>query len=317
MCQHLTVARVAEGLGVAWGTANDAVLAEGKRVLISDPGRFDGVHVVGLDEHVWRHTRRGDKFVTVIIDLTAVRDGTGPARLLDMVEGRSKQAFTTWLAERPQAWRNAVEVVAMDGFTGFKTATTEELPDAVAVMDPFHVVRLAGDALDQCRRRVQQALHGHRGRKGDPLYAARRTLHTGADLLTDKQQRRLAALFATDAHVEVEATWGIYQRMIAAYREPDKRRGRELMQQLIDAVSHGVPGALTEVATLGRTLKRRAADVLAYFDRPGTSNGPTEAINGRLEHLRGSALGFRNLTNYIARSLLETGGFRPRLHPGL
>ena len=41
--------------------------------------------------------------------------------------------------------------------------------------------------------------------------------------------------------------------------------------------------------------------MLAYFDRPGTSNGPTEAINGRLEHLRGSALGFRNLTNYIAR----------------
>jgi len=55
--------------------------------------------------------------------------------------------------------------------------------------------------------------------------------------------------------------------------------------------------------------------VLAYFDRPGTSNGPTEAINGRLEHLRGTALGFRNLTNYIARSLLETGGFRPQLHP--
>jgi len=66
-----------------------------------------------------------------------------------------------------------------------------------------------------------------------------------------------------------------------------------------------------------RTLKQRAADVLAYFDRPGTSNGPTEAINGRLEHLRGSALGFRNLTNYIARCLLETGGFRPRLHRGL
>jgi Transposase len=45
--------------------------------------------------------------------------------------------------------------------------------------------------------------------------------------------------------------------------------------------------------------------------------GPTEAINGRLEHLRGSALGFRNLTNYIARSLLEAGGFRPQLPPGL
>jgi transposase len=315
--QHLTVARVAEGLGVSWNTANDAVLAEGKRVLIDDPGRFDGVAVIGVDEHVWRHTRRGDKYVTVIIDLTGVRDGTGPARLLDMVEGRSKQAFKTWLAERPGPWRQAVEVVAMDGFTGFKTATTEELPDAVAVMDPFHVVRLAGDALDQCRRRVQQAIHGHRGRKSDPLYAARRTLHTGAGLLTDKQMDRLHALFAADEHVEVEATWGIYQQMVAAYREPDRKKGRKLMQQLIESVSQGVPAALAEVITLGRTLNKRAADVLAYFDRPGTSNGPTEAINGRLEHLRGSALGFRNLTNYIARALLETGGFRPRLHPRL
>jgi transposase len=315
VCQHLTVARVAEGLGVAWNTANDAVLAEGQRVLINDPGRFDGVQVIGVDEHVWRHTRRGDKYVTVIIDLTPVRDRTGPARLLDMVEGRSKQAFKTWLAARPEAWRAGLEVVAMDGFTGFKTATTEELPDAVAVMDPFHVVRLAGDALDRCRRRVQQDLHGHRGRKDDPLYRARRVLHTGADLLTDRQQQRLTALFEVDEHVQVEATWSIYQRMIGAYREPDRAKGRQLMSNLIDALGRGIPAALTELITLGRTLTKRAADVLAYFDRPGTSNGSTEAINGRLEHLRGSALGFRNLTNYIARSLLETGGFRPRLHP--
>ena len=317
VCQHLTVARVAEGLGVSWNTANAAVLAEGKRMLIEDTGRFDGVTVIGVDEHVWRHTRRGDKYVTVIIDLTGVRNGTGPARLLDMVAGRSKQAFKTWLGERPEAWRGSVDVVAMDGFTGFKTATAEELPEAVAVMDPFHVIRLAGDALDQCRRRVQQDTRGHRGRKSDPLYRARRTLHTGADLLTDKQHQRLTALFAADEHIQVEATWGIYQRMIGAYREPDRAKGRALMSTLIEAVSHGVPAALTEIITLGRTLKKRAADVLAYFDRPGTSNGPTEAINGRLEHLRGSALGFRNLTNYIARSLLEAGGFRPQLHPRL
>jgi len=116
---HLTVARVAEALAVSWNTANDAVLAEGRRVLIDDPARFDGVTAVGVDEHVWRHTRRGDKYVTVIIDLTGVRDGTGPARLLDMVPGRSKQAFKAWLAARPKAWRDAVEVVAMDGFTGY------------------------------------------------------------------------------------------------------------------------------------------------------------------------------------------------------
>jgi transposase len=317
VCQHLTMARVAAGLAVAWDTANDAVLAEGRRVLIGDPGRFDGVAVLGVDEHVWRHTRRGDKYVTVVIDLTPIRDGSGPARLLDMVEGRSKAAFKTWLAGRPPAWRDAIEVVAMDGFTGFKTAAAEELPAAVAVMDPFHVVRLGGNAMDDCRRRVQQDLHGHRGLASDPLYRARRTLHTGEDLLTDRQRERLMLLFADPEHVEVEATWGILQRMIAAYRDPDRGAGRDAMAAVIDALREGVPAALVELRRLGRTLNQRAADVLAYFDRPGTSNGPTEALNGRLEHLRGSALGFRNLTNYIARCLLETGGFRPLLHPRL
>ena len=56
--------------------------------------------------------------------------------------------------------------------------------------------------------------------------------------------------------------------------------------------------------------RRRRAPLLDY---PRTSNGSTEAINGRLEHLRGTALGFRNPTNYAARSLLETGGCRPQL----
>ena len=55
VCQHLTVARIAEGLGVSWNTANDAVLSEGRRVLIADPHRFDGVKVIGVDEHVVRH----------------------------------------------------------------------------------------------------------------------------------------------------------------------------------------------------------------------------------------------------------------------
>ena len=290
--QHLTIARVAEALAVAWDTANDAVLAEGRRVLIGDPARFEGVKVVGVDEHVWRHTRKGEKYVTVITDLTPIRDDTGPARLLDMVEGRSKAAFKTWLAERPQAWRDAVEVVAMDGFTGFKTAAAEELPCAVAVMDPFHVVRLAGDALDRCRRRVQQDLHGHRGLKNDPLYRARRTLLTGAGLLTDAQAERLENLFADERHAAVQAAWGVYQRLIQAYRTEEAGLGKYLMQRLIDSLRQAVPDGLEEIQTLARTLTERASDILAYFDRPRTSNGPTEAINGRLEHLRGIALGF-------------------------
>jgi len=203
----------------------------------------------------------------------------------------------------------------MDGCIGFKTATTEEIPQARAVLDPFHVVRLAGEALDQCRRRVQQELHGRRGRADDPLYKARRTLHTGSDLLTPGQHKRLEALFANDDHTPVEVTWSVYQKMVAAYRQPERATGKRLMQELITAISRGVPTALREVITLGRTLKKRAGDILAYFDYPRTSNGPTEALNAPLEHLRGSALGFRNHTNYITRSLLETGDFKPQLHP--
>lgn len=314
---HLSVSRIAAGLGVAWNTANDAVLTEGHRQLINDPARFDGVSVLGVDEHVWRHTRFGEKYVTVIIDLTPVRDRVGPARLLDMIPGRSKAVFKTWLSERSRTWAEGIEVVAMDGFTGFKTAAAEELPTATAVMDPFHVVRLAGDALDQCRRRIQQAIHGHRGHAGDPLYMSRRVLHTGLELLTDRQWARLDALFTDDAHTEVKITWAAYQRLITAYRDPDRAAARADLAALIESLRTGVPAPLVELRRLGRTLNHRAHDILAFFDRPGTSNGPTEAINGRLEHLRGSALGFRNLTHYIARSLLEAGGFRPLLHPHL
>ena len=173
---HLRVARIADVLAVSWNTANTAILGEGQRILTGDPDRFEGVCVIGVDEHVWRHTPYGDRYVTVILDLTPIRDRSGPSRLLDMVPGRSKQVFKTRLASHPDTWRERIEIVAMDGFTGFKSAATEELPDARAVMDTFHVVHLAGDALDECRRRTGQELHHRRGRATDPLYKARRML---------------------------------------------------------------------------------------------------------------------------------------------
>ena len=315
---HLTVARIANALAVSWNTANTAILGEGQRILKGDPDRFEGVCVIGVDEHVWRHTPYGDKYVTVILDLTPIRDRRGPSRLLDMVPGRSKQVFKTWLASQPDTWRERIEIVAMDGFTGFKSAAAEELPAARAVMDPFHVVHLAGDALDECRRRIQQEFHHRRGRATDPLYKARRMLHTRSCLLTPRQQHQLLNLSSSQEPVALEVTWSAYQNIIDAYRDPNKIRGKAMMEAEINTLtSTRVPRGLTELITLGRTLKRRAGDILAYFDHPHTSNGPTEAINGRLEYLRGSGLGFRNLTNYTARCLLETGGFRPQLHPQL
>ncbi len=67
---------------------------------------------------------------------------------------------------------------------------------------------------------------------------------------------------------QVEATWRIYQQMISAYRDTDRAAGLRAMTTLIDALSSAVPLELTELITLGRTLKRRANDVLAYFTHP-------------------------------------------------
>ena len=315
----MSISAIAKSLKVSWDTVNTAAAELTRELVFNTPGHLDGVRYLGIDEHKWKHRRgQGDPdFVTVLVDLTPVIDGIGPARLLDMLPGRSAEVFKAWLDKQDANFRSRVKVVSMDGFAGYRTATADALPAARAVMDPFHVVQLAGDALDRCRQRIQQETLGHRGHAGDPLYGARRTLHTGEALLTDRQRTRLEALFADDDHVAVEATWGVYQNIVTAYRDPDPKKGREALQKVINAISRGVPAALVELRKLGSTLKRRAGDVLAYFDHPRTSNGPTEAINGRLEHLRGSALGFRNLTNYIARSLLETGGFRPHLHPRL
>jgi len=89
----------------------------------------------------------------------------------------------------------------MDGFGGYKTAAAEVLPEATPMMDPFHVVAVAGDKLDLCRQRVQQLTCGHRGRAGDPPYGVRRTLRTRYPLLSVRQQALLQAVFTDEAHI--------------------------------------------------------------------------------------------------------------------
>jgi transposase len=308
MIDRATVAAVARELGLSWDTVNTIAMDATQLIVSADMTRLDGVRVIGVDEHRWSHTRRRDQdgYVTVIVDLTPVLAGTGRARLLDLVPGRSAAALASWLSAQSAAFRDQVEIVAMDGFGGYKSAAIDHLPEATTVMDPFHVVALAGIKLDLCRQRIQQATQGHRGRTGDPLYGVRRTLRTRYPLLSERQRTRLATVFADDSHVAVEVCWSFYQRLIAAYAHPDRRRGKTLMTAVINALRSGVPDALEELAQLGRTLWRRRADVLAYFDHHA-SNGPTEAINGRLEALRRNALGFRNLTHYRIRSLLHCG----------
>src|ERR1700712_2707808 len=114
MLDKTTVAAVARELGRSWDTVNDiAVAATSELLLTAGPARLDGVEVIGVDEHKWAHVRgaQADGFVTVITDLTAVVAGSGPARLLDVVPGRSAAAMKSWLEGRSPTFRAHGKIV--------------------------------------------------------------------------------------------------------------------------------------------------------------------------------------------------------------
>ena len=163
----------------------------GRRVLIDDPDRFTGVAVIGVNEHCWRHTSKGDKYVTVIIDLTPVRDRTGPARLLDMVEGRSRRCSPPGSVIRIRPGARCHRGCRDGRVHRLQNRCRARTSDRGPGPDPFHVIRLAGDAPSMRHAAGFNRPPPATAAARRPLYAARRTLNTGSDLLTDRQCARL------------------------------------------------------------------------------------------------------------------------------
>ena len=183
------------------------------------------------------------------------------------------------------------------------------------MLDAFHIVKLAGAAVDDVRRRIQQETLAHRGRKGDPLFGIRHVLRAGRERLTTRQQNRLARAFAAHPdHVAVEVAYQCAQDLRDVFHQPTPAQGRRLAERLIDTLpSCPIP----EIARLGKTLRRWKTAFLAYFDTDGASNGGTEAINGIIELGRRIARGFRNFEHYRLRMLLITGGLDASPHTQL
>ncbi len=183
----------------------------------------------------------------------------------------------------------------------------------MTVLDAFHVVKLASTAMDEVRRRVQQATLGRRGHRDDPLYRSRRLLTTARENLTDRGRARLeAALQAGDPGLEVTVAWYAYQDLRSMFHAATPTAGRAIAQRVLDSFHRcPIPG----IARLGRTLRSWQIEMLAYFDddpaRYGISNGGTEAINLIIEKTRRLAHGFRNFANYRIRILLAADGTRP------
>jgi transposase len=188
-----SVSALAHQFGVSWQTARDAIKAEAARHIgIND--RLSGVNARSVDEHVWSHTGPPvSGMVTGIVDHTRNARGLVHSRLLGPVPGRSGKAYADWLKDRGDGFTAGIKTAALDPFRGYANAIRDELPEAITVLDAFHVVKLGSAMVDEVRRRVQQHTLGHRGRKGDPLYGIHRTLQIGVEHLTDKQAARLDA----------------------------------------------------------------------------------------------------------------------------
>jgi transposase len=294
-----SVQEIAEELGCAWHTVNDALVHYGE-ALVDDPARFGDVTALGLDEVLFVHDGpyRRLVFATSIVDVTK-------GQLLDVVPGRSGKAPTAWIEARSDAWRANVSYATLDLSGPYRSVFTKTLPQATQVADPFHLIELANLKLDECRRRVQNEREGHRGRKDDPLYRARRLLTMADERLDDRGRVKLMGLLnAGDPKGEVFATWQAKELVRGLYDHHDAELALEFVRRLGNDLQD--PDLPEEARSLGRTLLRWKHQIAAWHEAH-VSNGPTEAANNLIKRVKRVAFGFKNFRNYRVRSLLYAG----------
>ncbi len=294
-----TVNEIAVELGCDWHTINDTVIAYGTP-LVEDPARIGDVDALGLDETLFARIGRWrtQHWSTQIVD---VRRG----QLLDVIPGRSSAEACAWLANRDQEWLDRINWATLDLSGPWRLAFTTMLPGAVQVADPFHLVKLANQRLDEVRRRVQHDTLGHRGHKNDPLYRSRRLLTKADDRLDDHGRDKLLGLLeAGDPHGEVRMAWHAKEVVREIYAHTDPALGLEFVTRLgADLQDDSCP---PEVRQLGRTITRWRNEIAAWH-QAHVSNGPTEAVNNLIKRVKRVAFGFTSFRNYRIRSLLYAG----------
>jgi len=295
-----TVDEVAVDLGCDWHTVNDTVLEWGEALLAADSDRISEVRGLGLDETLFNRTGRWrtQAWCTSIVDV-------GRGQLLDVVLGRSAAGPARWLAEQPAGWLDSIEFGVLDLSGPYRATFDTMLPGAHQVADPFHVCKLANERVDEVRRRVQNQTLGHRGRKHDPLYRARRLLTKADECLDDKGRTKLLGLLqAGDPHGEVRMAWHAKEVVRSIYDIGDHELAIEFVDRLAtDLQDDSCPN---EIARLGRTIARWATQITNWH-RSGLSNGPTEAINNLIKRIKRIGFGFRRFRNYRIRALLYAG----------
>jgi transposase len=160
-------------------------------------------------------------------------------------------------------WRDQVRFATLDLSGTYRAVFDAMVPQATQVADPFHVVRVANEKLDECRRRVQNETLGHRGRKDDPLYRSRRLLTKADERLDDDGRTKMLGLLeAGDPRGEVRTAWHAKEVVRSIYDHHDEALATEFVPRLgHDLQDESCP---IEVRSLGRTLLHWKQQICAW-----------------------------------------------------
>ncbi len=295
-----TVSEVAAELACDWHTVNDAVTTYGEALLAADRKRLNKTTAIGLDEtaFVRLSSRAQTEYATTVADVEN-------HQIIDILPTRKYTDVAGWIDKQPRAWKERIRFGALDMSATYAAVYSVLLPKASQVVDPFHVISLANRCLDAVRRRVQFEQLGHRGRRDDPLYRARRVLLRGEEKLGEKATERLWSLLALgDPNAEVAIAYRVKERLRDFYATRDPDQARAMLEELQGhCLRRSMP---PEVQRLGRTIKAWF-DKIANYHLARVSNGPTEALNNLIKRIKRIAFGFRNFENYRIRTLLYAG----------
>ncbi len=302
--QARPVSSVADEFGMDWRIAHEAFVAYAAQVLPAGP---PPVRVLGIDE-----TRRGkgkyeidtstgvkawvDRFDTGLVDL----GGTGG--LFAQVNGRTSDAVIGWLKQQDPAWLSGITHVSMDTSATYARAARLALPNAVVVVDRFHLVALANRAVTEYRRDLAWARHGRRGRKIDPEWTQRNRLLRAAETLTDDEAAKMHdAMRRADPTGGLEKCWAgkeMLRRLLAlAGTDPDRNL---IWNRLTDCYTHCADSEIAQLRRLAWTVHAWQPSIIEGLIT-GISNGRTEGYNRIVKHVGRTAFGFRNTENHKRR----------------
>ncbi|NKY21039.1 ISL3 family transposase [Tsukamurella spumae] len=294
-----SVAEVAAAAGVTWPTAHAAFVEHAEQVLAAPaPVRVLGIDETRRGKPRWVRDATGRRWVRVDPWDTGFIDISGDQGLLGQVEGRTTVAVTGWLAGQSAAFRESITHVAIDPAAAYAAAATAVLPNAQVVVDHFHLVKLANDAVTAVRRRVTFDRHGRRGRKNDPEWANRRRLLTGRERLSEKSFTRMwNALIDHDRTDQILTAYIAKEQLrhlLASAR--DGADHHEIQARLYQFYTWCADAELPELTRLATTIEAWWPAILAFIDT-GITNARTEGMNRLVKQVKRVACGFRNTEN--------------------